>query len=114
MSWTTWTIHDVIFFPFMMVTMFVVFLARERLRMEAPKTRLAVGCLGTFLSLFTFFAIMRLLPKPDSGEYSLARDMALIAACSFFAGLLVLSAMQMVGGTVQGLKRWRYYRRNIR
>ncbi|MGY4395805.1 hypothetical protein ACVWZA_000966 [Sphingomonas sp. UYAg733] len=112
MSWTTWTIHDVIFLPFLMITLFVVFSARERLRMEAPKIRLAIGSVGFCLAFFSFFAIMRLLPRPESDQYSLAHDMASIAACSFFAGLLTLSAMQIFGGAVQGFKRWRYYRRN--
>ncbi|WP_261300240.1 hypothetical protein [Sphingomonas alpina] len=114
MSWTTWTIHDVIFLPFLMVTLLVTFSARERLRMKAPKTRLAIGGAGICLSLIIFFAIMRLLPKPDPGADSLAHDIALIASCSFFAGLLILSATQIIGGAVQVFKRWRYYRRNAR
>ncbi len=114
MSWTKWTTHDVIFFLFLMTTLLVVFWARERLRMKAPMIRLAIGSAGLCMAIFSFFAIMHLLPKGEADHYSIANDMALIAACSFFAGLLTLSAMQIFGGALQGFKRWRYYRRNVR
>lgn len=113
MNWTTWKAHDLVFFAFMIVALLVVFRGHDRLRMKTPKVRLAIGSAGFCLSLFTFFAIMRLLPKPDTAGYSLVHDTALIASCSLFAAILILSSMQILGGAIQGFKRWRYYRRNV-
>lgn len=52
------------FLPFLMVTLLVTFSARERLRMKAPKTRLAIGGAGICLSLIIFLQLCAYYPSP--------------------------------------------------
>lgn len=114
MSWTTWTIHDVIFFAVPDGHPARYILGTRTPANESAKDQACYWWRWHLPVVNHLFAIMRLLPKPDPGADSLAHDIALIASCSFFAGLLILSATQIIGGAVQVFKRWRYYRRNAR
>ena len=96
-----------------LVTVGLVFLARDRLRMNAPKVRIALGGAGVILAIFVFFAVMGFLPRPWDRGFSPFADATTFVACSLFGGLLVLSLIEIGGGTIQAIKRRRYYRRNV-
>ena len=107
------TVHDGIQWLCSIVTVGLVIFARDRLRMNAPRVRVALGATGILLAILVFFGVMQLLPRPwESGFSALTDGMALLA-CSAFGGLLVLSLIEIVGGMLQAIKRRRYHRRNV-
>ncbi|QGP78039.1 hypothetical protein [Sphingobium sp. CAP-1] len=113
MAWTNWTIHDGVLFAFLLVVVLVILRAHDHLRMKSPKLRVVIGGIGICLSCLIFFGTMHLLTRPETAKDALVHDAALLAACSLFSGLLILSLMQILGGIIQGFKRWRYYRRKV-
>ncbi len=106
------TLQNLVQFLGSIITVWLVFAARDRLRMNRPAVRLALGGAGIILAAGVFVAVMRLLPNPREAGYSPLVDAAAFAGCALFAGLFVLSLGEIAGGTLQGFRRWRYYRRN--
>ncbi|MDR7154411.1 hypothetical protein J2W40_001223 [Sphingobium xenophagum] len=107
------TIHDGIQWLCAIGTVTLVLIGRDRLRINSPKVRVAVGVAGILLALLIFFSVMQLLPRPWESGFSAFTDNMTLVACSAFAGLLVLSLIEIVGSTLQAIKRRRYYRRNV-
>lgn len=107
-------IHNFFFAAFWVIAVLVISRVHDRLRTKTPRARLAVGSIGIGLAFLAFLAIMLFLPKPATAGYSVANDVALLASCSLFSVLLIGSSMQVLGGSVRGFKRWRYYRREVR
>jgi hypothetical protein len=106
------TVHDAVQGLLSMGGVTIVLLSRGRLRMNSPKVRIALGGAGIVLATFVFYAVMRFLPRPYESGFSPFVDVATLAACFFIGGLLVLSLIEVSGGTLQAVKRWRYYRRS--
>lgn len=90
----------------------LVLLVRDRLRLNAPRVRIALGGVGVLLATFGFTTLMVLLPGPWEGEFSAIVDATATAACYLTEGLLVLSLLEIVGGSMQTSKRRRYYRQS--
>ncbi len=107
------TIHDGVQWLCAIAGVWLVLVARDRVRMKMPKMRIALGGAGIFLATVVFFALMRLLPAPWESGFSPFIDAISLATCFFVGGLFVLSLSEIVGGTVQAIKRLRYYRRNV-
>ncbi len=106
------TIHDGVQWLCTIGTVGLVLIARERLRMNAPKVRVALGVIGIFLALLIFLGVKKLLPRPWESGFSTVTDSIALVACSAFGGLLVLSLAESAGGTLQAVKRRRYHQRN--
>jgi hypothetical protein len=93
-------------------TVAIVLIPRERLRMNAPKVRLAIGGAGVLLATMALFFARLLLPRPSGDGLSPSAELAAFAAGSVFLGILFLSLIEIGGATIQFIKRYRYYRRN--
>ena len=106
------TVHDGAQWVFLIGVMGVVLVARSHLRMRMPRVRLALGGAGLLLATLVFWAVMW-LPRPWESGFSPLVDATVTAACALFAGLFVLSLSEILGGTAQAIKRWRYYRRDL-
>lgn len=107
------TVHDGFQWVCSLGTAGIVILVRDRLRMNAPKVRIALGGVGIIFATTVFFAVMVLLPRQWDRGFSPVADATAFAACSLFGGLLVLSLIEIGAGTVQAIKRRRYHRRNV-
>jgi hypothetical protein len=94
-------------------TVVLVLLARDRLRMNAPKVRIALGGAGIILAISVFCSAMLLLPRPWEPGFSPFIGAMAYAACLLLGGLFVLSSIEIGGGTVQLIKRRRYYRHRV-
>jgi hypothetical protein len=81
--------------------------------MNAPKVRVALGATGILLATLVFLSVMQLLPRPWETGFSALADAMTLVGCSAFGGLFVLSLSEIVGGTLQAIKRQRYHRRKI-
>jgi hypothetical protein len=108
------TVHDGVQWLCSIGTVGLVLLARDRLRMNAPKVRIALGFGGILLATLLFLSVMQLLPRPWEAEFSSGTDTISLVTCSAFSGFFVLSLIEILGGTVQAIKRWRYHRRSVR
>lgn len=106
--------HDISDFAVAALAIIVVVLAHQHLRMEHPGRRVVLGCAGLCLTLTLFFATVWVMPRPASFESTPFREIGLFAAAMVTSALFVLSGLQILGGSWQGLKRWRYYRRIAR
>ncbi|MCW4463565.1 hypothetical protein OK349_17800 [Sphingomonas sp. BT-65] len=107
------TVYDGVQWLCLIVGVWLVLLARDHLRMNAPKVRVTLGGTGVVLAIFIFLGVMVLLPRPWESGFSPLINVTMRAACFLFAGLLILSLSEIAGGTVQAFRRWRYHRRNV-
>ncbi|MEO8373999.1 MAG: hypothetical protein ABI471_02150 [Sphingomonas bacterium] len=107
------TVHDGVQWLCSIGAVGLAFLARDRLRMNAPKVRIALGGVGIILAASLFLAVMGLLPRPWERGFSPFVDATAFAACSLFGALFVMSLIEIGGGTVQVIKRRRYHRRSV-
>jgi hypothetical protein len=107
------TVHDGVQLLSSIGAITLVLLARDRLRMNAPRVRVALGAVGILFAALVFLVVMRLLPRPWESGFSAATDAITLVACFVIGGLFVLSLIETVGGIVQAIKRWRYQRRNL-
>ncbi|OJW56646.1 MAG: hypothetical protein BGO57_12165 [Sphingomonadales bacterium 63-6] len=102
------TVHDGVQWLGTIGTVWLVLIARDRLRMNTAKVRIALGGAGIILAMSMFFAVMVLLPRPWEDGFSTFVDTATFAGCCLFGGLFVLSLAEIGGGTMQAIKRRRY------
>ncbi|MDX8358269.1 hypothetical protein [Sphingopyxis terrae] len=105
------SVHDGIQLLCTVAVVVLVLVARDRLRLNEPKVRVAIGTAGIFLGVLIFLGVMQLLPRPWDSGYSALTDGVTLVASYAIGGLLVLSLIEIAGGTMQAVKRRRYHRR---
>lgn len=105
------TVHDGIQWLVSLGTVAFVIVARDRLRMNEPGVRVALGGVGIAAAFLLFGVIMAVLPRPWESGFSPLVDAGTLVGCAVFGGLIVLSLLEIGGGSLQAIKRWRYYRR---
>lgn len=106
-------VHDSVLWLCAIATVGLVLAARDRLRMNEPKIRVALGAAGILLATLIFLGVMLLLPRPWENGLSSFTDSLALAASSAFGGLLVLSLIEIAGGVLQMIKRRRYHRKQV-
>jgi cytochrome c biogenesis protein CcdA len=108
------TVHDGV--QLLCTAAMVVFaiIARNRLRLNEPKVRVVLGAAGILLGVLIFLGVMQFLPRPWESGFSTLTDSITLIASYAIGGLLVLSIIEIAGGTMQAAKRRRYYRRKGR
>ncbi|WP_336979661.1 hypothetical protein [Altererythrobacter fulvus] len=108
------TVHEVVHLLCTSAIALLALFARDRLRINEPKVRIAFGSAGIFLATFIFFVVNQLFPHPwESGFSSLTDGFTLVASYAI-GGLLVLSLIEIAGGILQAVQRRRYNRRKVR
>ena len=107
-------VQDYIQFVVAIVTVWFIFSARSRLRINPPKVRVALGLAGILIGLLACWGFIKLLPGPEEIGPSAFLNSLLLVPSSAISGLFALSLLEIVGGSLQALKRRRDDRRSVR
>ncbi|MCV0382877.1 MAG: hypothetical protein K5799_05380 [Erythrobacter sp.] len=98
------TVQDMMQFPIMMGTAWLIISTRNRLRINPPRVRVALGLAGTLFAVLAFYGMIKLPPRLWYNESSVFVDIVMWVTASAIGGLIVLSLIQIVGGTMQALR----------
>jgi hypothetical protein len=105
-------VHEFIENLSMIPAIFAYFWACDRFQLERPAKRIVIGCAGLCVSVMGFVIMNSTALRSAWDGHTLLNEIAVQALLSILFTGVFFSVTQILGGAVQGFKRWRYYRRN--